>query len=70
MTITAQVRDVLNSMAHSFTSETDNFHTYSEFTREGQVFQVTLTYRLNNYKEKRKKGRNGNGDSDEDMDMD
>ena len=70
MTITAQVRDVFNTMAHSFTSETDNFYTYSEFTREGQVFQVTLTYRLNNYKEKRGKGRNGNGESDEDMDMD
>ena len=68
ITITAQVRDVLNTMAHSFTSETDNFYTNFEFTREGQIFQLTLTYRINNYKEKRKNGRNG--DSDVDMEMD
>jgi len=65
MTITAQIRDVFGTMAHSFESETANFYTNSEFTREGQVFTLSLTYRINNYKEKREKGRNGNGDSEE-----
>jgi len=70
MTITAKVRDILGSMSHSFISETDDFYTNSEFTREGQVFSVTLTYRINNYKEKRRSRDNGNGEGEEDIDMD
>ncbi|MBN2756459.1 MAG: TonB-dependent receptor [Bacteroidales bacterium] len=71
MTITAQLRDVFNTMAHSTTTETEDFYTYSKFTREGQVFTLSLTYRINNYKDKSKNGRNGNGDSDvENMEMD
>lgn len=60
--LTAQVRDIFNTMGHSFTSETDDFYTYSEFSREGQVITLSLTYRINNYKEKRSKGRNGDDD--------
>ncbi|RLD65126.1 MAG: hypothetical protein DRI95_09385 [Bacteroidetes bacterium] len=60
--LTAQIRDIFNTMGHSFTSETDDFYTYSEFTREGQVLTLSLTYRINNYKEKRNKGRNGDDD--------
>jgi len=70
LTITAKVRDILGSMSHSFISETENFYTDSQFSREGQVFSVTLTYKINNYKDKRKSRSNGNGDSEEDMDMD
>jgi len=58
--ITAQLRDVFNTMGHSFTSESNDFYTYSEFSREGQVLTLSLTYRINNYKEKRNKERNGN----------
>ncbi|MEN8120295.1 MAG: TonB-dependent receptor [Bacteroidota bacterium] len=68
LTITAQLRDIFNTMSHSFTSDTENFYTYSEFTGEGQVFMLSLTYRINNYKEKRNKGRNG-GDDMEGIDL-
>jgi len=63
-TLTAQLRDIFNTMGHSFTSDTQDFYTYSEFTRVGQVVTLSLTYRINNYKEKRKNGRNGDDDSE------
>lgn len=63
LTLTAQLRDIFNTMRHTFTSITNDFYSKFEFTREGQVFTLSLTYRINNYQEKRKKERNGNDDS-------
>lgn len=67
LTLTAQVRDIFNSMGHVFTRDTDDFYTYSEFSREGQVLTLSVTYRINNYKKKRGQGRGG--DDMEGMDM-
>jgi len=67
LTLTAQLRDVFNSMKHTFTSDTDDFYTYSNFSREGQVLTLSVTYRINNYKEKRGKSRGG--DDMEGIDM-
>ena len=68
LSITMQIKDIFNTMGHNFTSETDDFYTYSEFTRQGQVVLLSLTYRINNYKDKRNKGRGGD-DFGGDMDM-
>ena len=55
-------------MGHNFLSETADFYTYSEFTRQGQVLLLSLTYRINNYKDKRNKDR-GSDDFGGDMEM-
>ncbi len=68
LSITMQIKDIFNTMGHNFTSETDDFYTYSEFTRQGQVVLLSLTYRINNYKDKRNKSRGGD-DFGGDMDM-
>ncbi len=61
LTLTAQLTDIFDTMGHTFSSNTDDFYTNSEFTRLGQVVTLSVTYRINNYKDKRKKGRNGGG---------
>jgi outer membrane receptor protein involved in Fe transport len=58
-------RDILKSSKHAFTSEGTGFYTHQEFRREAPVVTLTLTYRINNYKQK----QNGNG-SDEGRDVD
>lgn len=68
LTITAQVQDIFNSMKHQFTTETSQLYSNSEFRREGQVYTLSLTYRLNNFKQKRNSDRN-EGDVEMDMDM-
>ena len=68
LSLTLQFNDMFNTMGHNFTSETNTFYTYSEFTRQGQVLMFSVTYRINNYKDKRSKGR-GDGESDFGGDM-
>ncbi len=68
LSITAQLKDIFNTMGHNFLSETADFYTYSEFTRQGQVLLLSLTYRINNYKDKRNKDR-GSDDFGGDMEM-
>lgn len=68
LSITAQIKDIFNTMGHDFLSETADFYTYSEFTRQGQVILLSLTYRINNYKDKRNKNRGGD-DFGGDMEM-
>jgi len=58
LSATLQVRDLLNTAGHEFTSEGLNFSTHREFEPYSPMFSVTLTYRINNYKPDRK--RNGN----------
>ena len=62
-----QVRDVFNSGKRERTIDGMNFTEHSINRREGQVIQLTLSYRFNNFKQKRN-GRD-NGDMN-DMDMD
>ena len=68
LSITAQLKDIFNTFGHRFTSESDDFYVRTDFVRQGQVFMLSLTYRINNYKDK--KNRKGvNGDDFEGMDM-
>ena len=70
LSLTAQFRDVFGAMRFRFTTDTDNVYSHMEFSREAQVVTLSLTYRLNNFKQKRN-SRNGNGNGeDTDMEMD
>ncbi len=55
-----QVRDVLQTMKFSFTTEGADFYTFNKHERQSPFFTFTLTYRINNYKQK---SRNGEGDT-------
>ncbi len=61
-----QFRDVFNSGKREQTINGVNFTEHSINRREGQVLQLTLSYRFNNFKQK----RNGRQNGMDDMDMD
>jgi len=68
LSVIAQVRDVLSTAQHEFTSEGPDFYNYILYKRKSPFFSVTLTYKLNNYKMKREKGSGGEGmDSEGEM---
>jgi len=66
LTATLQVRDILGSAKHKFTSEGPSFYSTMEMTRKSPMVSLTLTYNINNYKKDAKRD-NENG---EDMQMD
>ena len=68
LSVTAQMKDIFSTFGHRFTSESEDFYVHTDFTRQGQVFMLSLTYRINNYKDKRNRGR-GEDDFGGDMDM-
>lgn len=63
LTATLQVRDVFGQMRHEFTSMGDQFYSYSKFNRESPVFNITLSYKINNYKDRQQR-------KSQEMDMD
>lgn len=64
LSATLQIRDLLNTAGHKFTSEGPDFYSYRDFSPYSPMYSITLTYRINNYKPDRK----GNKDSGEGMD--
>jgi outer membrane receptor protein involved in Fe transport len=65
--VTLNVRDVLRTAKHSSTSAGSNFYTFQEFRREAPVIMLSLSYRINNYKQTK---RTGNGEESGEMDFD
>ena len=59
---TVQVRDVFGTMKHSSTYSGDDFYSYSHFEPKTPFVSVTLTYRINNYRQDRRRGRSGGED--------
>jgi outer membrane receptor protein involved in Fe transport len=51
---TFKVRDIFQTMKHEFASYTETFNTFNSFNRQSPTFSLTLSYRINNYKQKRK----------------
>jgi len=47
---TVSVKDIFNSMKMENKSYTTNYYSYTKMTREPRVFQLTLSYSINNYK--------------------
>jgi outer membrane receptor protein involved in Fe transport len=64
LSATLQIRDLLNTAGHKFTSEGPDFYSYRDFSPYSPMYSITLTYRINNYKPDRK----GNRDNGEGMD--
>ena len=62
---TLQVRDLFDQGRYEFTSEGENFYSYSRFTRESRIVMLNLRINLNNYEQERK--RQMNGESMEDI---
>lgn len=59
MTAIGRIRDIFGTMRHEFTAESPGFYEHTIMQRESQVVYLTLTYRINDYKQKRE---NGGGD--------
>lgn len=67
-TVTASVQDLFNSRKFRNRQKTDEFESVSEFQWRARQFTISLTYRLNQKKNRRggdRDGRNGGDDGDE-----
>jgi hypothetical protein len=51
---TFKVRDIFQRMRHEMDSYTNTFNTHNSFYRQSPTFSLTLSYRINNYKQSRK----------------
>jgi hypothetical protein len=62
LSATLQVQDIFGTMKFSGTSSGPNFNNQFTFRRESQIVQLTLSYKINNFKTKPgKDGSNSNG---------
>jgi outer membrane receptor protein involved in Fe transport len=66
LTLTAQIQDIFGSAGWKFTQDTETIKSNVNFTREPRVVTIALTYRLNNFKQKRTMDK----PDDVEMDMD
>ncbi|MBN2745599.1 MAG: TonB-dependent receptor [Bacteroidales bacterium] len=57
VSISLRINDIFNTMRHEFTTEGIGFTSFNSFTPINPTITVDLSYRINNYKEK----KNGNG---------
>ena len=67
LSATFKVRDIFQTMKHEMTSYTETFNTYNSFYRQSPTFSISLSYRINNYKQKRRSSmgdREGEGEGD------
>ena len=63
---TIGIRDVLNTAKFEFSSEGENFSTYRKFDMNSPIVSLTISYKINNYKQKGRQGGSEGGM----MDMD
>jgi hypothetical protein len=64
LSLTLNIRDVLDSRKMKDMSEGYNYYMTSENWRKAPVFSVTLSYKWNNYARKRSGGEGMDGDYD------
>jgi outer membrane receptor protein involved in Fe transport len=53
--LTLQLRDILGTAKHEFTSEGRDFYSYTEFSRKSPVVMLALTYNFNRYRQERQR---------------
>jgi len=53
-----RVSDVFSSATYINTSEGQNFYIYSESSRKSPVFGISISYRINNFKQPERNGMN------------
>jgi hypothetical protein len=66
LTATVSIRDPFGTARFEGESYGENFKRWFRWERESQVVMLTLSYKLNNFKEERGGGNEGGGD----MEMD
>ena len=64
LSATVSVRDPLGTGRFERTSYGDDFESWFRFEREPRVVMLTLSYKINNFKEDRGGNRGGGGDMD------
>ncbi|MDZ7724992.1 MAG: TonB-dependent receptor [candidate division KSB1 bacterium] len=57
---TLQVRDLFDQGRFEFTSEGEDFYSYTKFTRESRIVMLNIRINLNNYEQERRRRMNGN----------
>lgn len=67
LSVSFNVRDIFGTMNHSFTSSGEGFYSDIYFEHDAPVFKLSLTYRLNNFKNRMQRenfdeGGGGEGD--------
>jgi hypothetical protein len=66
LSATLQVRDALRTGVFESTTEGPGFSTYNRMTRRAPVYNLTLTFNINNYKrEQQRENGDGNGNGQE-----
>ena len=55
MTATLNVRDIFGQMKHESTSEGEDFYSWDKFAMDTPIASLSLSYKINNYKNHRKK---------------
>lgn len=60
----AQIRDIFGTARHDFTAISPGFYENTTMEREAQVVQLTLTYRINDYKPRRERENGGDGNGE------
>jgi len=60
LTATLQIQDIFGTMKFGGTSYGEGFQTQFRFKREPQVVQLTLSYKLNNFKKQQTRSEDQN----------
>jgi len=59
LSATVQVRDVFGTMSHSAIYQGDDFYTSYEFNPNTPIVTLTLSFKINNFKQERRRGGSG-----------
>ena len=62
-----KVSDIFGTGRHEFESYGDGFYSSMLFQRDAPVFSISLTYKINNYRDKKSKGNGGDFEGDMDF---
>ena len=63
LSVVFQVRDIFGTHRHISIAEDTDFYNYRKRTMNGPIFSLSLSYKINNFKQQ--EGRRGDGDSNE-----
>jgi len=69
LSATLQIRDIFFTAKHEFFMETPTYYSHAIFGRNGQVVTLNLSYKINNFKEKKKVGRGSDMEGGGDMEF-
>jgi len=61
LSLTLQVRDLLGTAKHEFTSTTPDLYSYQYFNRESPVIMLNIKFNFNNYKQQDRNDQPDNG---------